>query len=188
MPHQDLAAGRVPIPDPTVLTTQQLYREITALDTLFTAKLGALQLSVMQSAITVDDKITHLQSLHAEKFLSIQTQFAERDVRTDQTSRDSKVAVDAALQAAKEAVGEQNKSSSSAIAKSESATSKQIDQMGLLISTGNTALNDKIDDLKERLTRLEGNAGGTHQVWGYVVGIAGAVVAIAALGYLIFHH
>ena len=44
------------------------------------------------------------------------------------------VAVDAALQAAKEAVGEQNKSNALAIAKSEATFTKQIDQIGVLIS------------------------------------------------------
>jgi hypothetical protein len=102
-----------------------------------------------------------LQELHDEKFNSIQKQFTERDTRTEQTYKDSKVAVDAALQAAKETVGEQNRSAALSIAKSETSTNKQIDQLGVLITTTVQGLNDKIDDLKERLTRLEGHTAGS---------------------------
>lgn len=148
----------------------------------------------------IDEKITSLQEVHEGKFQSIQTQFVERDVRTDQTSRDSKVAVDAALQAAKEAVAEQNRSSALAIAKSEASTMKQIDQQGLLIQTTAKASDEKIDDIKERLTRIEGMGVGaitaqtTQQtssghtvnilalIAAVVLGVAGVVVAIVLRG------
>jgi hypothetical protein len=109
-----------------------------------------------KTPVAVDEKISALREIQEEKFLSIQVQFKERDVRTEQTSKDSKVAVDAALQAAKEAVGEQNKSSAMAISKSEASTVKQIDQMGLLITTQAKAVDDKFSDIKDRLTRIEG--------------------------------
>lgn len=104
----------------------------------------------------MDEKIASLKSVHDERFASIETQFLERDTRTEQTSKDSKVAVDAALQAAKEAVGEQNKSSALAIAKSEAATTKQIDQIGVIIQTTTKGVDDKIDDIKGRLQAIEG--------------------------------
>lgn len=147
----------------------------------------------------VDIKVGNLQKVHEEKFESIQTQFRERDTRTEQTSKDSKVAVDAALQAAKEAVGEQNKSSGLAISKSEASTNKQIDQLQLLIQSSGKATDDKIDDLKQRLTRIESEGRGmkaaevTQQtsntsmvsivglIIGTLVGIGGIVVG------LVFH-
>ena len=96
--------------------------------------------------------------------------------------------MDAALQAAKEAVGEQNKSSALAIAKSETATVKQIDQQGLLIATATKALDDKINDIKERLTRIEGKAEGKtvqtasgHASGNYIVGIVGLIVAVLSV-------
>jgi hypothetical protein len=67
--------------------------------------------------------------------------------------------VDAAIkiQAAKEAVGKQQEASDRAIAKSEAAVTKQIDQIGSLINVMTGSFNDKIDDLKttvlERLDR-----------------------------------
>lgn len=206
-----------PVPDPTLLTTQQLLREMGNLkEVIFTrldgmdraillfqenltrvptdtdkqiARLQELQEEKTRAAATsvelirdvlqtrldgmdkairllqdtadrlpirIDEKIASLSDVHEEKFRSIAVQFVERDVRTEQTSRDSKVAVDAALQAAKEAVAEQNRSSALAISKSEAGTVKQIDQQGLLIQTATSALDGKITDVKERLTRIEG--------------------------------
>jgi cobalamin biosynthesis Mg chelatase CobN len=136
----------------------------------------------------IDEKIRSLEQVHEEKFRSIGIQFVERDVRTESSARDSKVAVDAALQAAKEAVAEQNRSSALAISKSETATAKQIDQQAVLISTTAKASDEKIDDIKERLTRIEGKSIGVadtttaHQTtsrdW---VSVIAALVAIGAL-------
>jgi len=241
--------GSTPVPDPTLLTTAALTREISALrdqlltrldamdkaQELFDANLNRVPSDVdrrvahlrelhetkfqsmnsdvhaleevigvrfngMDRAVEllqnienrfpakVDEKIASLAALHEEKFNSIEKQFKERDVRTEQSSKDSKVAVDAALQAAKEAVGEQNKSSALAIAKSETSTVKQIDQLGVLIQTSNKALDDKISDIKERLTRVEGKGEGqvaakTNQqaAGSYASTIIMAVIAVIAL-------
>ena len=205
-----------PDPDPTTLTTQALYREINQVQALLNAHmdgmegtlsaritaidhdLDRLQLAIEEEPANTGTLVNTLRDLHEEKFKSIQVQFVERDTRTEQTSRDSKVAVDAALQAAKEAVEKQNTSSALAIAKSESATTKQIDQQGILISTATTSLNEridaasatmnsKIDDLKDRLNRMEGGANGGHQVWGYLIGVAGSLVGIISLLYNALH-
>jgi len=132
---------------------------------------------------------------------NIQTQFKERDTRVEQTAKASKEALDAALQAAKEAVGEQNKSNSVSIAKSEATTLKQIDGLAGSITALATTLNDKIDDLKERLTVIEGRASGdietraagrerSNDVLGWVFGAFGILTAIAtAIGALaVWHH
>jgi hypothetical protein len=101
-------------------------------------------------------EIKRLEEVSKEKFASIVVQFAERDTRTEQTAAGVKIAVDAALQAAKEAVAEQNRSFALATGKSETATMKQIDALGLAIQTANKGLDDKIADMKDRLTRIEG--------------------------------
>jgi hypothetical protein len=133
----------------------------------------------------INEKVEHLRSLHDEKFDSIATQFRERDTRTEQTSKDSKVAVDAALQAAKEAVGEQNKSNALSISKSEAAFTKQIDQIGTLITTTAKNVDDKIDDLKARIGAIEARGSAYSQGFGFiatgigiVAAIVGAVIAI----------
>jgi hypothetical protein len=224
-----------PVPDPTKLTTEQLNREIAALreavghgqlalrEILETRMDGndraieLLQAATDKLPAWIDQKIVALRDVHdqkfvsivdstAEKFSSIQTQFTERDVRTEQAAGAVKIAVDAALQAQKEAVGEQNKSSSTAISKSEQATVKQIDQLSVLIQTMTKAFDDKIGDVKDRLTRIEGkdsatdpqsqaliaevhantarlsaSAGqttGLEKGWGYLVAIVGVALAL----------
>ncbi len=195
--------GSTPVPDPTVLTTQQLVAAIAASREIIETRLDAMDTATQLNKSATDniprlinDKVAQLQTLVEEKiaglmekFHSIDVQFKERDTRTEQSSKDSKVAVDAALQAAKEAVGEQNKSSALAIAKSEAATNKQLDQIGTLIATGTKALDEKINDLKGRLDRGEGvkaqaveNKG--QQNWLIGVAIAGISLLIS-LGVLI---
>lgn len=213
--RHDAGQQNVPIPDPSILTTKQLEREIAQLRELLegkltigvtnneaTKKIIETRLEGMDKAIKlvqdgadklpfrIDEKIQSLKDVqlekldaltntHSEKFSSIQTQFRERDVRTEQSSKDSKVAVDAALQAAKEAVGEQNKSSALAIAKSEASTTKQIDQITVLIANMTKAFDDKIGDVKDRLTRIEGESSGGRNMWGYVFGGIMLLIAVA---------
>jgi len=155
--------GSTPVPDPTVLTTQQLVREIAASREIIEERLDAMDIATKLNKEATDKipcmvqkAIESLKAINDEKFTSIQIQFRERDTRTEQTRTSDKIAVDAALQAAKEAVGEQNKSNALAIAKSETAFTKQLDQIITLITTANKALDDKINDLKGRLDRGEG--------------------------------
>src|SRR5665213_1907732 len=223
-----LQEGSMPVPDPTVLTTQQLHRELAALRELIETRLNGYDKAITLLQTTMDkspsigemyakheemfksiateflerDKalvlihefitqhptvieatVNTLRNLHDEKFNSIQKQFNERDIRTEQTQRDSKVAVDAALQAAKEAVSEQNKSSALAIGKSEASTTKQIDQLNVLIASSAKGLDDKISDMKDRLTSLDGQKTGGSAVWGYMVGAAGLITALGAVSY-----
>jgi hypothetical protein len=209
--EKELVAGaweRRPIPDPTVLTTQQLLRELTALKELVFTRLDGMdeatrliQAQQVRVPTEVDRAVQNLrellesrfvafelrfeernvEKLYDEKFHSIETQFKERDTRTEQTSKDSKVAVDAALQAAKEAVGEQNKSSALAIAKSEASTAKQIDQLQTLITTTSNNSDEKIADLKERLTRIEGMTGGSEAAKKNLHDNSSVYIALAAL-------
>jgi hypothetical protein len=126
-----------PDPDPTLLTTEQLLRSIASLREESQNWVDKLQL-------LLEAKIAGKDIYYDEKFRSIETQFKERDVRTDQTASQVKLAVDAALQAQKEAAGEQAKSFSAATTKSETAMNKQIE-----------GLDGKITDVKDRLNRVE---------------------------------
>lgn len=170
--------GTLPGPDPSVLTTQHMIRETEAIRELVFREILALEKSLStrmdaadkavellhedmtQFPTDLDKEIAHLKELHGEKFTSIQTQFSDRDARTEENSKNSKVAVDAALQAAEKAVGKQQEAFALATSKSEAATAKQIDQQGQLIANVTRALDDRISDLKERLTRIEGSHSG----------------------------
>jgi hypothetical protein len=159
------------ITDPSQLTTRQLLREVSLLEDKISNRLIAGEKAVDKLTINferitdlIDHAIAQLNLIHTEKFNSIQTQFRERDTRTEQTSKDSKTAVDAALQAAKEAVGEQNKSSALAISKSEIAVTKQIDQIYTLITASNKAMDEKIADTKSRLDQNAGQETGVKSI------------------------
>lgn len=200
-----------PIPDPTLLTTAALTREIASLKEILFTRLEGMDRAIVlfNDSITrvptdTDRQIARLKELIEEmfkvtdeRFSSIQKQFSERDVRTEQNARDSKVAVDAALAAQEKAVGKQTDSFAQSIAKSEANTTKQIDAQGQLLGSTSGALNDKIEAVKERLTRIEGEgkgeraAGVTQQtsnmntvsviglVLGSLIGIAGLAFAVA---------
>ena len=193
----DGAGGDIrPRPDPTVLTTQALQREVLSLKEFYEAKFASYDkaINLLQanadkapSINVVDERVSALKMLHEEKFASISKEFAGRDV-----------AVGAAFLAAKEVVTEQNKSSALAIAKSEAATTKQIDQMGVAFAATTQGINDKIDDVKDRIAILERNAGnvggqvtGRHDTWsglGTTIGVVGAaVVVVIALIEFIMH-
>jgi cobalamin biosynthesis Mg chelatase CobN len=191
--------GTKPVPDPTALTTAQLMREIATVREIFEAKLevqkellrahiqatdkaeGLARSLADKMPIEVDAKIEAVRSVHEEKFKSVQTQFTERDTRAEKTAADSKLAVDAAFSAAKEAVGKQNESSAQAISKSELATTKQIDQLNTLINTGNAATDGKITDVKERVTRLEGQTKGHSEEKGDLRANIAIIIAVLAI-------
>ncbi len=187
--------GSTPVPDPTILTTQQLIAAIAATRELLETRLDgmdrATQLNKEQMdkfPQMIDERIHSIEKIRDEKFStvnekfrSIETQFKERDTRSEQSSKDSKVAVDAALQAAKEAVGEQNKSNALAIAKSETAFTKQLDQIIALITATNKASDEKINDLKGRLDRGEGVKAQAVENKGQMNWLVGAVISGIAL-------
>ena len=169
---QNLQREWRPIPDPSTLTaqsvaaaTEQIRREITALEekiseritgdmALGKARLEYLERTVNNRPSEIDFAITHLKAfveselraladLSNEKFIGINNQFVQRDT-----------AVQAALQAAKEAVGEQNKSFASATSKTETYTGEQIKALQALIQATVSGYSTQIDDLKERISQL----------------------------------
>ncbi len=202
-------------PDPSVLTTQALYREIASVKEQFEKQLeGAIaSIKVRLDAIDkatkvfednlyrvpteVDKAISHLQSLHGERFLSVQhqidaaeklrnekfsavqQQFQDRDTRDMQTREQSEVSISAALQAAKEAVG-----------KAEASTDKRIDAQSAVIVSATDALRTTIDDLKQRVVRIESMGVGQsvakteqHQSSAFIISVI--AIGLAVIGALV---
>lgn len=186
--YVESASARLPVPDPTELTTQALLREIGALKELFDTRFSAIHETIRLIQVSVDHRgeavrqeVGHLDTLFNEKFIRIQTQINERDIQTDKASRDVKSAVDAAFAAAKEAVGEQNKSNALSITKSEAATTKQIDGIFELARTNTKASDDKFSDIKDRLTTIESHSKGVGDGLGWMIGTGGVVVGIVSI-------
>jgi len=143
--------GSTPVPDPTVLTTQQLIAAIAATRELLEARLDAMDTATMlnkqatdQIPRMIDEKVCQLRKLTDEKFSSIDIQFRERDTRADKIAELGQKALEAALSAAKEAVG-----------KTEIAFTKQIDATAEQIQAEKRATDGKFEDVKARLGTLE---------------------------------
>ena len=145
-----------PVPDPTVLTTAQLLREMGALRELVFTRFDAmdkatalLSETVNRTPTVIQTEISHLRELDEVKFASIGQQFRERDIRTEQAAKAGKEALDAALLAAKELVTQQNEANRGEAGKTEQNFTKQIDAQAA-----------RIDELKERIDRGEGSMSG----------------------------
>lgn len=171
--------GLVPIPDPSKLTTDQLRQEVKNLRELIEARLEGVTGTMQSNRELLANEIDKLGAVSSERFTRIDTQFIERDKRTDQLSLADKTAVAAALQAAKEAVGAQNTSNSIAIAKSESSTVESIKQLQTLFNSAIDGLNDKVNDVKSRLDRGEGGHTASKEVHGDNRANVGIVISAA---------
>ena len=177
-----------PIPDPTELTTDavnaataQYHRELAALREILETRLDAmdkaasfLDQTVNRTPTVIQTAIANVREVYDERFKSVAQQFAERDVRTEQAAKGGKEALDAALLAAKELVAQQNEANRGEAAKTEQNFTKQIDAQAA-----------RIDELKERIDRGEGQTAGsagqrneTRLNTGTVISVALLVIAV----------
>lgn len=154
----------VPNPDPTSLTTDQLHREIAGLRELMDTR--------------VDEGFQRL-----EQRFSLVEQW-----RVEQKA-DTKEAVQSALTAQKEAVQLQTEASERAIAKSEAATTKQLEQLATTFATAFDGVRRDIDGVKERINNvdrrsigMEGEATGATAARLGIYAFAGFLVSIIVIG------
>jgi hypothetical protein len=184
---QHLRSDVVPQPDPTRLTTLAVDRALGNFRELWDREVAAInkatelvakdseriaaaqernrellrqdvqrQLDALRELL--ETKIASTRDVRDERFKAISVQFAERDVRAEQTDKERRLSLDAALAAAKEAVAEQQKANGLAIGKSEETTKERLDSLERLMETNITALRESYADLKSRLDR-----GGGHE-------------------------
>ena len=92
----DRVGINVPVPDPSLLTTQLLREGLEGLEKLITVRLNAmdaatdLRLALLhEMPAEIDQRINHMRdvtqqrfNLDEEKFKGVEKQFMERDVRT----------------------------------------------------------------------------------------------------------
>lgn len=164
-----------PVPDPTVLTTQQIYTAIAALRDVMEVRLSAMDKAVqlLQEAANRRPTIGELEEQVEGRFRRIDTIFEERAVQSAALTAANLLAVQAALQAQKEsllaqkeAAAETLKSSGIAIAKAEVATNDSLRQLQTLFQTSMGALGTQLQDLKSRLDRGEGDHAGQREARG----------------------
>lgn len=151
----------VTTPDPTRLVTEALDRAIDGLKELMSTN------------------ATSAREVTAEKFAGVDRQFTLiAEARVEQ-KKDTKDAVDAALAAAKEAVG-----------KSETSTKEQLAQIMLTFNTAIAGLTKEMSDLKERIgDAVSAKRGGDDQrieSRSTVVFVQSLIVAgVLVLGFLV---
>lgn len=124
-------------PDPTVLTTEQLLREITTLKDLFESEFLANR------------------QLCDEKFRSVDRQLELVEKQRVEQKLDTQAAVQAALTAQKEAVREQTTAFALATDKSEAGTAKQLEQLGTTFKSEVSGVTRELSDLKDRVGKIE---------------------------------
>ena len=162
----------------------ELDKQIAQLKELIWARIQTIEAQFSSHATAIDAALKAADGSHAERgktldvrFASVQTQFAERDVRVKQEAQAATTAVAAALQAQKEAAGEQNKSLITAIDKQERSTANQLEQQRIVLGSIEKSINDKITELGSRMTRAEGTGIGRSQITAPLVVIICTVVA-----------
>lgn len=155
-----------PNPDPSILTTDALQREVAIIDDKFKDQAQVREREHASLQELFEAKLQGAGNITSEKFTSVETQFDLIERQRVEQKKDTKDAVDAALSAAKEAVKEQTTASERSIAKSETATTKQLEQLTATFSTAilgvTTSINDLKDsnnntfgDLKDRIGKVE---------------------------------
>lgn len=127
-----------PVPDPTVLTTQQIFNSIAALRDVIDVRLAGMDQAVdlLQQAANRKPTIGELEARFEEKFRAICMVLSERERR------------DAALVAANQ----------TAVIKAEVATNDSLSQLQALFQSSIGGLNGQVQDLKSRLDRGEGGS------------------------------
>jgi hypothetical protein len=169
---------RVPRPDPTVLTTAQLLRELSNLREIIEARLNGMDMAVqlLNANVTrvptdTDRQIGHLKELHSERFAGVDKQFVERDIRSKAAEETTATAISAALLAADRAA-----------AKSEVAMAEKLNSLAALVDRSIAALGDKVSDLGDRLNRSEASFAGMATQRNDSRQNIGVMVALAVLG------
>ena len=113
--------------------------------------------AVDRAKAELDIRLGALRELIDQKFIGVTTEFTMRDI-----------ALAAAFKAAEAAVAQQNNSNTLAADKAAASFTKQID-----------GLDEKINDLKERMTELSSK--NYAALGGYLVGIIGVIGVIVAI-------
>lgn len=145
---------RVPVPDPTVLTTEALIREITHLRELVEAQVEALE---RKGDIYVRDhgvKHEGLKEATSLRFDDLTFRLVEMDRRYQQRYESQSDAISAAFEAQQVATRTALESADKAVAKAESLNEKRFQLMNeaaIIVSE----LSDRIERAQERIEGLE---------------------------------
>jgi hypothetical protein len=188
-----------PVPDPTTLTTAALRREISSLTEYMLREVGALKLVIESSQAAlkelVDTKVNAHNLLDDARFERIDVRFNTIEQHRIELKEDTTTRLNYVIEALKERADEHFKANQSLIEKSEQAADSSIAKLGDGFKTTTEAILQRIDDLKERVTKVESIKEGALEqrtegraITGSTVAIVGVVITaiifvIGLLGY-----
>jgi hypothetical protein len=218
-PAQDGAAPAGDRRDSPLVSRADLDRTLGSLRTEFNAHFDAIEKAVdlahqdsvrvptiVDRAIAAEDallqaKIAIAEGISSVRLEEISGRLGKLDIQFQERTAASSTAIAAALQAAKEAVGQQNQSSGNAIDKAQQLSSSEIaaaaSQIGdlkgrldkaegpLLLSQASVAaIEAQLVDVKSRIDQNAGHSGGATDTYFWIfalIGAGGVVVGIIAV-------
>lgn len=183
---QSFRASNIPVPDPTLLTTESIRAEIAHLKELLKVEIAGIEdrLDVYQEAHAtqhasryseVTAEIRHLTELMAERFAGIAAQMVERDARVSDAAQAGKDAITAALTAQKEMAN-----------KAEAAFTKQIDSIQAQIGVLDQARQEQIRSIEKRVDAGEGTDKGLTTAVNRTLSAGALIIAAVAVVVSIF--
>ena len=176
---------RRPVPDPTQLTQIAIDRAITSIMNLIDEKIdGAkrtFQAKIEGHWVLDEARFAHIErsiesatqkrtELDTERFGAVNLRFAERDLRFTQQNTDHQSAISAALA-----------SVNSATIRLETTFTKQIEAIGARLDAQALAQAERITDLKDRISAVEGERKGATVSTTLMLGIVGSMLVLAGL-------
>jgi hypothetical protein len=178
--------SNVPVPDPSLLTSVALDREIGRLKELVQAQIARIEdrLDDYQESHAkahahrikeVESEVRHLTELMAERFAGIAAQMVERDARVADAAQAGKDAITAALTAQKEMAD-----------KAEAAFTKQIDSIQSQIGVLDQARQEQIRSIEKRVDAEEGSRGGLNMAITRSMAAITIIIAAAAVFAAVF--
>jgi phosphopantetheinyl transferase (holo-ACP synthase) len=166
---EDMNIGRLPVPDPTVLTTEALIREINHLRELTKAERRADVSEIEALARAHDKHHEGLDRLRDSQHRALVDQVAALKELLKEALAARDQALTAALSAAKEATS-----------KAEAATTKQVDAMGDRFDVEIKAIKDQLGDVKTNAGAAGGRVAGKEYALGVALAIGLALLSLAA--------
>ena len=168
--------------DPSELTVDAMERAVSSIQRDLASRQDTRQREHATLQELVETLLRGESQISGEKFSSIATQLNLVERQRVEQKKDTKDAVDAALQAAKEAVKEQTTASERAIAKSEAATNKQLEQLNVTFATAIKGVTDLLNDTKERVAKVESIKQGGKETLTGLYALAGFLVTLIVIG------
>lgn len=145
-------------PDPTLLTTAALQREVSGLKELVATRLDAMDkaISLLQAqadrepqVAVVNENVKSLKEIINKQFESIALQFKERDERAAQGALNSKLLVDTAFQSADKAVNAALTAAEKAVAMQTATAKEQMTSVVRLAEKSIEATDNKITEMQK---------------------------------------